>query len=117
MTRVGGLEVAVERGRLDVLTVRGEVDVNTVPRLREALGEAVAEGSGALVVDLSAVSFIDSSGLSALLNALRRLTRAGRRLALVVSDGPVANVLRLTRLHGTFDVYARRREAIRAVQP
>lgn len=98
-----GLDVDLARhGPATVLRLRGELDLRTVPRLREGLARAVAEDGGDVVVDLAAVGFVDSTGLSALLNALRRLTRARRRLVLAGAHGQVEKMLRLTRLDSTF---------------
>jgi len=99
-----------------VLRLRGELDLHTVAQLRLSLAEALESGAGAVVVDLGDVTFIDSTGLAALLNALRRLTRAGRRLVLACEDGPVLRVLRLTRLDSTFAINASADEALRAVR-
>ena len=66
------------------LAVRGEVDLATAPALEDALADAIRESDGALVVDLSGVEFLDSSGLKVLLRARALLgtrgPRAGRRL-------------------------------------
>jgi anti-sigma B factor antagonist len=100
------LTITVRRGdAATMLVLRGELDLRTVPTLREHLADALARDEGAVVVDLTDVGFIDSTGLAALLNALRRLTRAGRRLLLACADGPVLRMLRLTRLDSTFSVH------------
>lgn len=59
-----------------VVAARGEVDAASSPRLLAGIDEAVALGSG-VAVDLSEVTFIDSSGLRALTEALRRSEREG----------------------------------------
>ena len=81
--------------------------------LSGALSEALAEGEAAVIVDLLETSFIDSTGLSVLLNTLRRLTRQGRRLALVCrKGGPVHRLLAITDLVGTFALYRSRESAL-----
>src|SRR4051794_3637205 len=96
------LEVIVhDRDPGSVIEVRGEVEIATVEPLRAALAE-VQNAKGPVVVDLRAVTLLDSSGLATLLNAQRRLTRAGRKLSLIVVPGPVARVLEVTRLDTTF---------------
>jgi anti-sigma B factor antagonist len=92
------------RGGATVLEVDGELDLLTAPRLRVQLAELVRRSDGDVVVDMRHVAFIDSTGLAAMLNALRRLTRARRRLVIVCDDGPVLRVLRMTRLERTFTV-------------
>jgi anti-sigma B factor antagonist len=101
-----GLSITARRtGAGTVLELHGELDLRTVPKLRLHLTEALQCHAGAVVVDLVDVTFIDSTGLAALLNALRRLTRAGRRLVLACAEGPVWRMLCLTRLDGTFAVH------------
>lgn len=88
-----------------VLTVGGELDVAASPELSEKLNHVIRQEAGDVVVDLSRVSFVDSTGLAVLLNALRRLTRARRRMAVVIGGGAVQRAFEVTRLHWTFDVF------------
>jgi anti-sigma B factor antagonist len=88
-----------------VLTVAGELDVAAAPLLSEKLNALIRTGSGDVVVDLMGVTFVDSTGLAVLLNALRRLTRARRRMAVVIGNGAVQRAFEVTRLHWTFDVF------------
>lgn len=94
----------------------GELDASTCPTLGEVLRAAARDEEGDVVLDLDGIAFIDSSGLGVLLNAHRRMTRAGRRLHLAVSpDGMVRRLLRQTDLESTFLVHGSRRDAERAV--
>jgi anti-sigma B factor antagonist len=69
----------------DVATVAltGEIDVLTVEQVRTALADAIADRPGSVVVDLSGLSFIDSTGLGALISGFQRArdSRIGFRLA------------------------------------
>ena len=89
-----------------VLTVTGELDVAAAPAFSEKLNDIIRQAGGDVVVDLQRVGFVDSTGLAVLLNALRRLTRARRRLAVVIGAGAVQRAFEVTRLHWTFDVFA-----------
>lgn len=60
-----------------VVVVQGELDLATVPALREAVQRAMDRGAKKLVIDLTAVSFVDSVGLGAILNAKRKLGSDG----------------------------------------
>jgi anti-sigma B factor antagonist len=91
--------LAVERTAtdgVDVLAVEGEIDVASSPRLIAALNEAVTENEGPLVVDLTRVDFMDSTGLALLLNAQRRVVRRGHGFAIVCSAGPLLRVFEVT---------------------
>ena len=98
-----------------LIAVRGEVHVSTAPEFSERLNEAIATGKTGVVIDMTDVEFIDSTGLSVLLNALRRVTRQQGSLALVVSNPTVLRLFEITRLDSTFDISATREEAIERV--
>ena len=99
-----------------LIAVRGEVHVSTAPEFSERLNEAIATGKTGVVIDMTDVEFIDSTGLSVLLNALRRVTRQQGALALVVSNPTVLRLFEITRLDSTFDISPTRDEAIASVQ-
>ncbi len=99
-----------------LIAVRGEVHVSTAPEFSERLNEAIATGKTGVVIDMTEVEFIDSTGLSVLLNALRRVTRRQGSLALAVSNPTVLRLFEITRLDSTFDIAATRDEAISRVQ-
>src|SRR3979409_2393089 len=70
-----------------LVTVTGELDIATAPQLREALTARPAEG-GLIVVDLTPVTFMDSTGLEAIVRLHTALAGAGGRLAVVCPPGP-----------------------------
>jgi anti-sigma B factor antagonist len=102
--------------RTSVIAVEGEIHVSTAPEFSGVLAAAVAAGRTSLVLDLSGVMFIDSTGLSVLLNVLRRVTRAGGAMALVCSNPTVLRLFEITRLDSTFDIHAEVEPALAAVQ-
>ncbi len=63
------------------IVVEGDVDIATVPRLRDALEQALASSPASVLIDLSAVEFVDSSGLRFLLRANQQAQRGGWSLA------------------------------------
>jgi anti-sigma B factor antagonist len=77
------------------VAVSGEVDIDTAPRMRRALLEAVEAGQP-VVVDLGAVTFMDSSGLAALIVAQRAAQAAGATVELAEVPAPVRRLLSLT---------------------
>jgi anti-anti-sigma factor len=101
----GELEVNEEplgSGRL--IEARGDIDHVTTPLVADALRRATIEGEGTVVLDLTPTTFIDSAGISTLLNGLRRLTRMRRRLIVVCPPGPSRRVFELLGLVGTFEI-------------
>ena len=91
--------LSVERnsdGGVEVVAVSGEIDIASAPRLITGLNDAVGNCDLPVIVDLSDVAFMDSTGLALLLNAHRRLARRGQGFAVVCSDGPVRRVFTIT---------------------
>ena len=98
--------------RTRVLDAGGEIHVSTAPEFSELLNAAIAEGKTALVLDFTRVEFIDSTGLSVLLNGLRRLTRRNGALSVVCTNPTVLRLFEITRLDSTFDIVGTREEAL-----
>jgi anti-anti-sigma factor len=87
-----------------VVAVTGEVDMLNASRLRAALHEAVARaGTGTIVLDLGEVTFLDSTGVQALLDGYHSAMVAGGRLTVRGARGTAYRVLQivgLTRIFG-----------------
>ena len=90
--------------RVVVVEVQGDLDAARVPRVRALLEDAVGLRPQQLVVDLSGCSFLDSSGLTVLLDAHRRLARVGAVLTLRGCSPRVLRLLSLTGLQRVFDL-------------
>ena len=98
-----------------VLSVSGEIDLHTAPGLRAALEPAVQaarEQGTAVVVDLSAVSFLDSTGLGELVGAHKALAESGERLHVVAVGDRVPRLLGLTGLTEVLAVHGSRADAL-----
>jgi anti-sigma B factor antagonist len=111
------ISLAVERSRVDgyeLLAVEGELDIATAPRMIAALNEAFAELTTPLVVDLSSVDFMDSTGLALLMNAYRRVRRRGHGFAIVCPGGPISRVFEIADMVESLNVCADRASARRA---
>jgi anti-anti-sigma factor len=90
------LTITVRRERgVVIAAVTGEIDIATVTRLRERLFE-LAENGGTLIVDLNRVTFIDSTGLGALIGAARRAAARGGSLHAVCARPQTRKLLWLT---------------------
>ncbi|PPF25447.1 anti-anti-sigma factor [Rathayibacter sp. AY1G1] len=84
----------------DIAVLRGEGRLNaaSAPELRSAVRRAIDEGSPRIVVELSAVTFMDSSGLGALVGALKTARQAGGDLRIAAPSEQVVMVLQLSNL-------------------
>lgn len=96
-------ETREEQGTV-VVALDGEVDLQTSPQARQALLEAVGQGKP-LVVDLSQVGYIDSSGVASLVEALQTAKKAGQDFALAAVSEGALRVLKLARLDKVFTIY------------
>lgn len=99
-----------------VISVTGEIHVTTAPEFSTRLNDAITAGTRGVVIDMSGVEFIDSTGLSVLLNGLRRVTRADGMLSLVVSNPTVLRLFEITKLDSTFDIQPTREAGLAQVQ-
>lgn len=95
-----------------VVTVGGELDVHTAPSLQATLSSL--DSSGRIVVDLTEVSFLDSTGLSVFVNALADARERQASLAVVASAPRVVKVFTLTGLDSALSLHPTLDEALRA---
>jgi anti-sigma B factor antagonist len=99
------------------VNVSGELDQATVPELKRVLGEALdSQNAGAVFVDLSDCEFIDSTGLSLLVQAERRLTEEQRGFAICCPKADVKRLLELTGIDEAVGMFDTRDEAVAALQ-
>ncbi len=89
------VHISSSAGRVDA-SLAGEVDLSTIGGLEGRLEEALCASPGTLVLDLRAVTFLDSSGLRLMLRLDERQREAGARLVVVRGGRRVARVLELT---------------------
>ena len=97
-----------------VVSVAGEIDVYTAPRLREEITELVAAGIYHLVIDMSEVEFLDSTGLGVLVGGLKRVRAHEGSLRLVCTQERILKIFRITGLTKVFPIHASVDEAVAA---
>lgn len=87
-----------------VVTVRGEIDVASAPELRTQLHELCIEGTSTVVVDLRAVTFLDSSALGVLVGALRRCRENDSNFLLIIDSPRLLKIFEITGLTSVFQI-------------
>jgi anti-sigma B factor antagonist len=97
-----------------VVQVVGEIDVYTAPQLRERLDQEIEAGHYDLVVDLSGVSFMDSTGLGVLVGRLKQIRLNDGSMKLVCAHDRVLKVFVITGLDKVFAIYPTVGEAVAA---
>ena len=99
------------------IAVSGELDIATAPELVEALDAAVAASTGAFVVDLCDVTFLDSTAVNVLLRTRALLGREDRALVVVCPHGPVRRLFELAGVSDLFTLFESREAAARSLVP
>lgn len=94
-----------------MVTVEGELDLFTAPSLKQMLLDALQAGSSRLVVDLSLVTFVDSTTLGVLVGVTRQL-EDGARMAIVCARPNVRRIFEFSGLDGTFAIFSTLDEAL-----
>jgi anti-sigma B factor antagonist len=101
------VELNVERHPgtdIPVVRVSGDVDVHSAPQLRDGLSAELGSGAPAVVVDLSRVDFLDSTGLGALVAARTAAGERGLALPVVCTSERIMKLFSITGLDGVFDI-------------
>jgi anti-sigma B factor antagonist len=100
---------------LRIIVVRGELDLFAAPELKEAISQALADDVRDLIVDLTRTVFIDSSGLAALMMAMRRAHGLGGRLVVIDAGGSVARTFRVAGVDQILTIVSTREAALAAL--
>lgn len=99
------IDLNTDDGGTLVFKLRGSLDIATAPTVRATLTEAADKGSLHVIVDLTQLEFLDSTGLGVLIGAHRRAAEHGGSFQLIVSDGPISRLLNITGLVTVLAVY------------
>jgi anti-sigma B factor antagonist len=101
--------ISIRRSELEggtvVLSICGELDLASAPSLKWALNDEVQAGASRLVLDLSEVTFMDSTAIGVLVGIKRALSD-GERLSLVHLTPDVQKTLEITGLESSFRIYS-----------
>ncbi len=100
-----------------VFELTGSLDIATSPTVRAALISASERGDHRLIVDLTRVDFLDSTGLGALIGGQRRAKEFSGEVRLVAKEGQILRLLRITGLLKVFAVYATLEDASERRRP
>lgn len=93
-----------DRDGTPVLKTSGEIDLYSSPQLRDALMKAITKADGAVQIDLSEVTYMDSSGVAVLVEGLKAAGKKRLEYTLVAPSQPVLKVLQLSRLDRVFTI-------------
>ena len=99
-----------------VVYAHGEIDSSSAPVLQRALLAAPAAGHERVVLDLSGVSFLDSSGVGAVMAGYAEAQERRARFAVVCTDNHAAQRIRIMGLDNLLDIFPSREDALRQIR-
>lgn len=109
------IDTEVVDDRTQVVSAGGELHMSTAPKLGAHLKSAMRHGAERLVVDLTDVHFVDSTGLGVLLSILREIQHRGGRMTIAASNPTVLRLFAITGTDTTLHVLPSREAALSAV--
>ena len=94
-----------------ILDLSGEVDVYTSPQLKQDLVQLAESGVKHVIINLSKVEYLDSTGLGVLIGGLKRMREHDGNMALVGPGMRILRIFEITGLDKIFDIYPTEEEA------
>ena len=94
-----------QRDRSNVLPLKGEIDLHVSPSVTASLNQMIEKKPERMVVDLSDVTYIDSAGLAALIEAMQKVEGYGGRFLLAGLQETVRSIFEISRLDQVFQIF------------
>jgi anti-sigma B factor antagonist len=98
-----------------IIDCAGDVDLYSSPSLRDALTKEMHSGTAGVLVNMSEVTYIDSSGIATLVEGLQLSRQTRTRFGLFGLRGNARSVLELARLHKVFAIFSDEQEALERI--
>ncbi len=99
---------------VEIIRLSGEVDVYTSPRVKQEMVDLLNRGVNQVVVDLSSVEYMDSTGLGVLIGGLKRARERNGDLSIICASTRILRIFEITGLTKIFDIYRTEEEALAA---
>ena len=97
---------------LTVCHVEGEIDINSSPGIKKSFDKLLSSKTAKIIVNLSKVTYVDSSGLATLVEILKNMRSYGGRLKLTNLSSKIKSLFEITKLEKLFEIMADEEEAI-----
>ena len=98
-----------------LIALAGDFDLHSGPEFERRVLEALGRSATDLLIDLSEVSFIDSTTIGILMRTRKRLAPIGGRVLVVTSDRNILRLFEITALDRMFEIYSRRTDALEEI--
>lgn len=100
------------KGGLSVCYIDGEIDINTSPGIKKAFDKVLSAKTPKIVINLSKVTYVDSSGLATLVEILKNMRAYNGKMKLANMAPKIKSLFEITKLDKLFDIKASEEEAI-----
>ena len=94
-----------QAGKVSKIQLAGRLEAATVPELKAEVQKLVSNNSSQIVLDMAGVTFVDSSGLGALVASLRTVNKVDGDIRIANLTPDVRSIFELTRMHRLFEIY------------
>jgi len=105
------IDIQAPEAQTRIIHLEGEVDVYTSMQLKQDIARIIEEGVKFIVLNLSKVEYLDSTGLGVLIGSLKRLRENGGNLVVVSPSVRIMRVFEITGLFKIFNIYPTEAEA------
>jgi anti-sigma B factor antagonist len=107
-----GVELVRVGDEVAIVALQGEVDIYSAPQFKEVMIQSIDDGAKHIVVDLAAVTFIDSTALGVLVSGAKRVRPQNGTLDIVCRDDNITRIFEITGLDRIFGIYPTREKAL-----
>jgi len=104
------------KGEVVILDISGEIDLYNAPEIKDIVNKLIEQKKYSVVINLKEVTYIDSSGIGALISSLSNLKKYQGGLKIINVFASVKKVFELTKLTSFFEIYDSEEEAVKAFQ-
>jgi anti-sigma B factor antagonist len=100
------------KNNLMVCHIDGEIDINSSPTIKKSFDKIISSKTPKLVINLSRVTYVDSSGLATLVEILKNMRSYGGRMRLACMSPKIKSLFEITKLEKLFEILADEETAI-----
>ncbi len=104
------------KGEVVILDISGEIDLYNAPEIKDIVNKLIEQKRYNVIINLKEVTYIDSSGIGALISSLSNLKKYQGGLKIINVFASVKKVFELTKLTSFFEIYDSEDEAVKAFQ-
>lgn len=100
------------KNNLTVCHIDGEIDINSSPAIKKSFDKLISQKTSRIVINLSRVTYVDSSGLATLVEILKNMRSYGGKMRLACMSPKIKSLFEITKLEKLFEILADEETAI-----